>query len=790
MNKILFLLLLFSFSIQAQKYNIKGYVTDAANEEPLSFVNVLIEGTTNGTSANLDGIFNLKVKPGNYNLIFSFIGYQTDTLAVEVPMDNTLHIELKARPIKLAEVVVTGEDPAYRIIREAIKRKKENREGLRNFEYNAYSKRIMTSAGEVAMIEEVFLKGYKSVGEWEKEFILSTHKTENLKKETRTMDFNITDKYYIDFWGDTLSLLMSRVYLPIAQNAFDHYDYKLLETIEGNDSETYRIQVIPLSDIQPLLQGEITIDSENYAMNSLDLRANEGLRFPYINNLSLEFVQQLDKYDGYWLPNYVESKATMEVSFQGLLNIEPMSFNQFSNITDYKLNDVIPDSITNAVRSKYGYFTPDTSGNEKKPPTLTRIEIDSIRTLPLSTVETKAYEELDSTKTMNKMVKVSGALAALIPDEEDENDTTTSFLSASMGTMTGYGYFRNNRATGVVLGARYDDSLFHRNLNVNTLAGYSIDREKIEGKLKLKYSFKDFYIDAIGFNYSKQWQSLIPYPDIANSAGVTLGFDDQFNYHLVKGFSIGLGKRFGKQVRTNLSFTYEKQESLPNFNHRSLFNAKRNPRINPPIIEGFDNKFTFDLQLGENPFEIQITPQNGLIAQATYSAPGLKSDFDYTKFRMIGLLSSKTFYDELFVSPYMQLVVDASIIRGNYGPQHVITPNSALAVYAPAGVMKGLKPYEFVGTEMVSVQFEHNWRTIIFQSLGLDFLSDLHIDIITGASAARTWNNSSYFPANKMNEPYWEAYVSVSRILAALRVDVVYSSNKDVTVRAGVGTLF
>jgi hypothetical protein len=792
MIRIISLLLIFTSIVHTQTYNVKGYVTDASNDEPLSFVNVLIAGTTSGTSANDEGIFNLKLKRGQYKLVFSFIGYQSDTLHILVPTSQTLHIELKAQPIKLADVVVTGEDPAYRIIREAIKRKKENREGLNNFEYNSYSKRIITSAGEVAMIEEVFLKGFNKINEWEKEFILSTHKTENLKREVRTMDFNINDKYYIDFWSDTLSLLMNRVYLPIAENAFDHYDYKLLETIEGNKSETYRIQVIPKSSIQPLLMGEITVDSENYAMNSVNLKANEGIRFPFVNNLSLEFIQQLDKYDGFWLPNYVESKAKLEVSFQGLLNIEEMSFNQFSNITDYKLNGEIPDSIANAVRSKFGYFTPDTSGNEIKPPTLSRIEIDSIRTLPLSRVEIKAYEELDSTKTMDKMVKVSGALAALIPDEEDD-DTTTGFFSTALGTLGKYGYFRNNRTTGVVLGARYDDSLFTKELDLNAFTGYSFDREVVEGKLSLRYKFNESLIDYLelsGFNYSKTWQTITPYPDIANSFAVTFGFEDHFNYYLSRGYSFSIGKKFGDFLSTDLSFISENIESLPTNNYRSFINTKRKPRVNPAVKEGFDNKISLDLQVGFNPYEIQITPRNGLVANATYSVPGLSSDFDYTKFRLTGLLTSKTFYDELFVSPYMQLIVDASTVSGNYGPQHLITPQSSLSIYAPAGVMKGLKPYEFIGTEMISVQFEHNWRTIIFQSLGLDFLSDLHIDIITGAGAARTWNNSSYFPTNKMDEPYWESYISISRIFAALRVDVVYNSQKEWTARAGIGTLF
>ena len=144
--------------------------------------------------------------------------------------------------MRLAEVVVSSEDPAYRIVREAIKRKKENRKGLINFDYRAYSKRIITSAGEVAAIEESLIKGYNKIGEWEKEFVISTHKTENQNKEQRSMEFNISEKYYIDFSTDTLSVMQNLIYLPIADNALDYYDYKLLNTTITDDAEIYLIQ--------------------------------------------------------------------------------------------------------------------------------------------------------------------------------------------------------------------------------------------------------------------------------------------------------------------------------------------------------------------------------------------------------------------------------------------------------------------------------------------------------------------------------------------------------------------
>jgi hypothetical protein len=52
-----------------------GSVLDERTAEPLLFVNVAIDGTTIGTSTDLDGKYQLDVEPGTYTLLFSYVGY-------------------------------------------------------------------------------------------------------------------------------------------------------------------------------------------------------------------------------------------------------------------------------------------------------------------------------------------------------------------------------------------------------------------------------------------------------------------------------------------------------------------------------------------------------------------------------------------------------------------------------------------------------------------------------------------------------------------------------------------
>lgn len=57
-------------------FNVSGNVVDE-NGAALRGVNVFLDGTTIGTSTDIDGNFYIdKIPPGNYNLVFSYIGYE------------------------------------------------------------------------------------------------------------------------------------------------------------------------------------------------------------------------------------------------------------------------------------------------------------------------------------------------------------------------------------------------------------------------------------------------------------------------------------------------------------------------------------------------------------------------------------------------------------------------------------------------------------------------------------------------------------------------------------------
>lgn len=109
---LFFLLLFFSFTIQAQTGTIRGTITDAKTNEPLIGASVLIAGTTHGAAADLDGNYVIQNVPsGTHSLVVSYVAYESVTKAGVVLQNNqeiVVDIQMTSDDISLEEVEVVA----------------------------------------------------------------------------------------------------------------------------------------------------------------------------------------------------------------------------------------------------------------------------------------------------------------------------------------------------------------------------------------------------------------------------------------------------------------------------------------------------------------------------------------------------------------------------------------------------------------------------------------------------------------------------------------------------------
>lgn len=115
MRQVLVMLCVFFVSVgfSQSKGTISGVVSDGEMQnEPLPFANVFIKGTTIGTTTEFEGDYIIKVDPGTYTLVFSFVGYETievPNVVVEAGKTTKVNKVMKAtQGMELEEIEITA----------------------------------------------------------------------------------------------------------------------------------------------------------------------------------------------------------------------------------------------------------------------------------------------------------------------------------------------------------------------------------------------------------------------------------------------------------------------------------------------------------------------------------------------------------------------------------------------------------------------------------------------------------------------------------------------------------
>lgn len=104
--------IIFISSLNAQSSSIIGKVTDASDNSPLWGTNIIVMGTSLGTTTDAEGRYRLTgIKPGHAIIIFRYIGYRTDSVKVEILSGKTIKIDVKLESeiVEGKEIVVTAQ---------------------------------------------------------------------------------------------------------------------------------------------------------------------------------------------------------------------------------------------------------------------------------------------------------------------------------------------------------------------------------------------------------------------------------------------------------------------------------------------------------------------------------------------------------------------------------------------------------------------------------------------------------------------------------------------------------
>ena len=99
------------FSSFGQKASLSGYMRDSASGESLISGTIYIKEAAIGVQTNAYGFYSISVKPGTYTVVFSYVGFSSETHKIDIDSNQVFNIAMRnAATMKEVEIVSTRKD--------------------------------------------------------------------------------------------------------------------------------------------------------------------------------------------------------------------------------------------------------------------------------------------------------------------------------------------------------------------------------------------------------------------------------------------------------------------------------------------------------------------------------------------------------------------------------------------------------------------------------------------------------------------------------------------------------
>ncbi|MEP7280298.1 MAG: DUF5686 and carboxypeptidase regulatory-like domain-containing protein [Bacteroidota bacterium] len=506
-KQILFFCVAFLSCLLAHAGRVSGIVTDEKGQA-LPYASIFVKGTTLGTTANFQGNYFLDLAPGNYTITCQHIGYTRQEKAITVTGNAVLDFRLQLQQTVMKEIVITAgtEDPAYQIIRNAIKKKKDYVEPLDSFTCEAYIKTLVRTR---KLPKKVFGKkieesdrkdmGVDSAGRGiiylsESLIRVASKKPGFIKLEVLSgrqsgsngFGFNfptVTNFYNNNVNVFTLQQLSPRGFIsPIADGALTYYRYKYLGSFFEDGKEINQISVTPRRKYEPLFSGTINITEGDWRIHSLDLMLVKESQLQLLDTLVIKQIH---------VPIGNNIWQTKDENIYFTFNIA--GINAIGNFTNvYNKYDVHPQFSKKYFNNVVMVY--DSGINKKSIPYW-----DSIRPVQLTTEEVKNFRVKDSVFKVQQETSLSKTYIDSIHKNREK---------ITLKKIVWSGYTRSNYSK--LHPFSYSWQPLFKNIYYNTVEGLALNaaltlqkffpalKQVISFTPNIRYGFSNTHLNAWG----------------------------------------------------------------------------------------------------------------------------------------------------------------------------------------------------------------------------------------------------------------------------------------------------
>ena len=792
-------LLVSSGNLLAQYFTISGKITDG-NNQSLPFSSVQVKGTTQGTNANADGFYSLKLQAGTYDLIFQYIGYKKKVETIIVNANDIKNVVLNPESYELKEVVVKdGEDPAYAVIRAAIKKRKFYLREVDAYTCKAYIKglqrlkdfppkmaklinamsgntenKIDSSLLGVVYLSESETKYHFRKPNDEKEIMYSSR----VSGKNNSFSFNQVSDMRFNMYQNLILLegLSDRPFIsPISETALLSYRYKLLGTTFEDGKMINKIAITPKRATDPCFRGIIYIQENSWRVHSVDVYLTKEAKIDFVDTLRIKELN-----------SPVNDTTWMTTSLNLLFNYKVFGFvgeGYFNAIfSEYDLHPVFPKNFFKNEVLKVE------DGSNKK---------DSVywmksRPVPLTKEEQRDYTKKDSVQKITST-------------DRYKDSVDRKYNKFKLGSiLLGYNYFKTakqfhlvtsglltsgiqyntvegvNASVKVGLTKKYDDN---RSQNLIATARYGFSNYLWGGALNWTYlknpkKFETFSVkigtSAVQFNSSEPINASMNtyytlfsndnYMKLYKKSYAAFGYKKELINGLVAYVNAEYAERSPLRNTANYLWIDDKHKLFTSNNPQKPLTDDSSFTVNNSFVVELGFSIRFKQKYITRPNEKRITGSKFPIINVLYTKAiaGLNTKADYDLARMsiddnikLGLVG--TFVYKLkggyFLSNTYTDFMDYKHFDGN---QTILANNDYLNSFK-------ILPYYTYSTNKwyVEAHAEHHFNGFIFNKIPI--LKKTRIQEVVGGHAL----------FNDKADKYIEVNFGLEHILQIIRVDYV-----------------
>lgn len=561
---------------------IKGLITDN-DGKILPYASVFIKGLNKGTNANNEGKYSLKLTPGQYTLVCQYVGYKKEERIITIAnTDIELDFKLSVQEMTLGEVIIkNGEDPAYEIIRNAIKKRTFHQGQLDKFQCEVYTKGQMrvrnypkkifgnkvdfedgdTSKQKMLYLSETVSNYAVDKPNKEKIEVISS------KVSGQSDGFGLSAPRFFSFYNNNVFIgenLNPRGFVsPISDNALNFYRYKLEGTYFEDGREVAHIKITAKRKYEPLFSGYIDIVVDDWRIHSVQLLLTKASQMELIDSLRVEQLYRPLNKDVWYISSQVVYPAVKIFGFD--------AYGSFVNIySNFNVEPAFDKKTFNNTILKY-----TDSANKKN-----NEYWENARPVPLMTDEVKDYKRKDSLEIARKDPKYMDSL------ERKRNKITLTnvlifgqgFQSERKRTNTSIPSLLElisfNPAEGWVANPAFSwtkrldtTSSGRRSISIAPTLRYGFSNKHFNAHLTVGYTYGKKYATTISFSGGKrvfQFNNNSPIGQRGNTISSLLSEENRIKSYEAIYFRGSIRKGVGDGFTINTGFQYQDRMPIDN----------------------------------------------------------------------------------------------------------------------------------------------------------------------------------------------------------------------------------